>query len=432
MRQRWIRKLGVRLAGTVFLLVLALLVSLSVRIYNKDFTDSVSVTLRTGHVGNQLRENSDVKARGVLVGEVRGIRATGDGAEIDLALEPDSTPMLPTDVTALLVPKTLFGERYVQLSIPSESTAAPLTDGDVITQDRSANAVELERVFDELLPVLRAVQPQKLASTLGAVATALDGRGERIGDTLGAAADYLHEFNPNLPKLHQNLRDLTEVSHVYGDIAPDLLDALTDTATTLTTVDERGDDLRGLYERVDTTSAEVTGFLRRNADNLIRLSATSRRGLELASKYSPAFACTLTAMEQLKPAMDAVLGAGTGEPGLHLEGTITTEPRGAYEPGRDTPSYTATGGPRCYPSGLDPSSSNGVLPPEHSGAHPLLPAETGGPDATGESELPHSPQERHLLSTLLAPELDVEAGAVPQWSSALVGPLYRGREVTVE
>lgn len=426
MRQRWIRKLGVRLAGVVFLLVLALLVTLSVKVYNKDFADDVAVTLRTDHVGNQLRRNSDVKARGVLVGEVRGIAATDDGAEIDLALDPDSISRLPTDVTALLVPKTLFGERYVQLSIPENSTGTPLSEGDVITQDRSANAIELERVFDDLLPVLRAVQPHKLASTLSAAATALQGRGEQIGDTLTVAADYLEEFNPNLPRLHENIRDLAEVSEVYGDIAPDLLDALTDTATTMDTVADRGNDLRGLYDQVTTTSTDVETFLRENRDNLIGLTTTARAPLEVAAEYSPSFACTLKALDALKPAMDTVLGAGTDRPGIHLESTIVTPDRGAYVPGRDDPSHSATDGPRCYPSGLAPTEAGAVPPPEPDSTHPLLSADTDG------LGLPNSPQERELLSTLLAADLDVPDGDVPQWSSALVGPIYRGTEVTLE
>ncbi len=426
-----LRKLGVRLTGLAFCLVLVLLVDLSVRIYDKEFTESVSVTLRTDRVGNQLRENSDVKARGVLVGEVRSIEAVPDGAEIELALDPGTVSRLPKDVTALLVPKTLFGERYVQLSIPDGSTAAPLADGDVIDQDRSENAIELERAFDELLPVLKSVQPQKLASTLSAVATALDGRGELVGDTLVQAANYLEEFNPNLPELHDNIRDLGEVAQLYGDISPDLLDALTDTAVTLGTVDEQGRQLRELYGQVTTTSADVTAFLRANADNLIRLSAESRAPLEAAARYSPSFACTLRALDELKPAMDAVLGEGTDQPGLRLHGSVVSEPRGAYRPGADDPAYTADSGPRCYPSGVAPREGMSPAPPGD-GAAALVP-DSGGEKADGTGlGLPNSPQERQLLSTLLAGELGVDLDEVPDWSSVLVGPVYRGTEVTLK
>lgn len=427
MRNTRLRKLGVRLTGLAFCLVLVLLVDLSVRIYDKQFTDSVTVTLRTDRVGNQLRENSDVKARGVLVGEVRSIKAVPGGAEVELALDPDTVSRLPKDVTALLVPKTLFGERYVQLSIPDDSTAAPLSDGDVIDQDRSENAIELERAFDELLPVLKAVQPQKLASTLSAVATALDGRGELVGDTLVRAANYLEEFNPNLPELHDNIRDLGEVAQLYGDISPDLLDALTDTAVTLGTVEEQGPQLRQLYAQVTTTSGDVTTFLRSNADNLIRLSAESRAPLEVAARYSPSFACTLRALDELKPAMDAVLGAGTNEPGLRMEGRLVTESRGAYRPGADDPVYTADSGPRCYPSGVTPREGMSPAPPR-AGTGALVPDHENGTDLG----LPNSPQERQLLSTLLAGELGVRADEVPDWSSVLVGPVYRGTEVTLK
>ncbi|TKG71980.1 MCE family protein [Prauserella endophytica] len=419
-----LRKLGVRTAGVVFLLVMALFVTLSVKIYNKDFSPAVMVTLQTDRVGNQLRETSDVKARGVVVGEVRGIRSVTDGAEISLALHPEHIGRLPKDVSALLVPKTLFGERYVQLSIPDSSAQPPLSEGDVITQDRSANAIELERVFGNLLPVLQAVQPQKLASTLTAVSTALEGRGEQLGDTLVTAAEYLEEFNPNLPRLNENIRDLAEVSGLYGDIAPDVLDALTDTAVTLGTVSERGADLDLLYAQVTTAAHDVTRFLRENEHNLIQLAATSREPLELAARYSPSFPCTLKALAELKPSMEKVLGKGTDEPGLHFEAEVT-QSRGKYVPGVDTPGYDETGGPRCYPSGVPPTEGVAAAAPG-TDAHPLLP---GSP---GDLGLPNSPQERQLLSTVLAPELGLPPGQVPEWSSVLVGPLYRGTEVELK
>jgi phospholipid/cholesterol/gamma-HCH transport system substrate-binding protein len=411
-----LRKLGRRTAGVLFLLVIAALVTLSIQVYQQKFVDAVFVTLKTDRIGNQLNPNASVKARGVVVGSVREVRATASGADVRLAMEPSIVERIPKNVLALLVPKTLFGERYVQLHIPARSTAGPIADGDVIDQDRSANAIELERVFDDLLPVLQAVQPQKLATTLTAIATALEGRGERLGDTLVTAARYLAEFNPNLPTLNQNVRDLAEVSRLYGDIAPDILDSLTDSAITLNTVTEQRRELRSLYADVTATSVDVTKFLRANKENLIQLAASSREPLELAAAYSPSFPCTLKALTDLKPAMNRVLGAGTGQPGMHVVASVT-QPRGKYLPGVDTPKYTASGGPRCYPSGVAPTVGTVAAAPGSS-AHPLLGGDLG---------LPNSPQERELIATLLAPTL----GEVAPWSSVLVGPLYRGTEVTL-
>jgi phospholipid/cholesterol/gamma-HCH transport system substrate-binding protein len=413
MRQKLFR----RAAGLVFLLVMAALATLSVQVYQEKFSDDVVVTLKTDRVGNQLNESSEVKARGVVVGSVRSVRGGYDGATIDLALKPDMLPRLPKDVTALLIPKTLFGERYVQLSIPDHSRAEPLVAGDVVRQDRSANAIELERVFDDLLPVLKAVQPQKLATTLTAISTALEGRGERIGQAMVSTAAYLEEFNPNLPKLTDDLRALAKVSALYGDIAPDLLDALTDSSVTLNTVADERVRLTDLYAQVTRSAQDVTIFLRNNKDNLIRLATTSTKPLELAADYSPSFPCTLKALTDLKPSIDAMLGADTGKPGFNVNVTVT-ESRGKYVPGKDDPVYNATGGPRCYPSGVAPTQGV-VARPAGSEGHPLL---TGG-----DLGLPNSPQEQELVATLLAPSI----GEVPDWSSVLVGPLYRGTEVTL-
>ncbi|MDS0138129.1 MULTISPECIES: MCE family protein [unclassified Amycolatopsis] len=424
MRRETRHKAGVRTAGVLFLVVMGVLVTLSIKVYDKDFVTTVPVTLKASRIGNQLSPGGQVKARGVLVGEIRDVRATPQGAEIALALEPGKVDMLPRNVSALLVPKTLFGERYVQLSIPDGERAPHLVAGDVIEQDRSANAVELERVFDNLLPVLQAVQPQKLATTLTAVSTALEGRGEQLGRTIDTAADYLKEFNPDLPQLTSDVRDLATVSRLYGDIAPDLLDALTDSAVTLGTIKEKQADLAGVYQQVTSSSQEISTFLAANRDNLISLAADSRAPLEIAAKYSPSFACTIGSLNALRGSMDKVLGAGTKEPGLHGEVAVLPD-SGKYRPGRDDPRFTGGGEPRCYPSGVSPTIGTAATAPG-TAAHPLL---TGG---QGDLGLPNSPQEEQLLSTLLAPSVGVPAAEVPAWSSVLVGPLYRGTEVTLK
>ncbi|RZQ64732.1 MCE family protein [Amycolatopsis suaedae] len=414
------RKYVHRTAGVVLLAVLASLAALSVAVYNKEFTESVIVTLRTDRIGNQLNPQSEVKARGVVVGEVRQVNATPEGADITLALDPRSVGRLPRDVSALLVPKTLFGERYVQLSIPDGAAKPALAQGDVISQDRSANAIELEKVFSDLLPVLKAVQPQKLATTLTAVATALDGRGEQLGDTLVTAAGYLEEFNPHLPDLNRNVADLARVSQLYGDIAPDLLDALTDSATSLRTVAEKHGELSALYPAVGGSARDLTRFLEANRHNLIRLAVSAREPLEVAARYSPSFPCTLKAMTDLKPAMDKALGVGTDEPGLHIRG-LATESRGKYLPGVDDPVFDAAGGPRCYPSGVAPADTPATAAP----AAVAPPAAPG----SGGLGLPNSPQEQELVATIAGAQLGKPAGAVPAWGSVLLGPLYRGAEV---
>ncbi|GAB3161351.1 MCE family protein [Amycolatopsis sp. NPDC004378] len=395
-------RLRTQLAGVAFLGVLVLLGYLAVAIYDKDFDDSELVTLRADRVGNQLAPTAEVKVKGVPFGEVRAVRSSGTGAEIDLALDPAKIGMLPENVSARLLPKTVFGERYVNLVLPDRPQGT-LRAGDVIGQDRSANAIELERVLGDLLPLLRAVQPQKLNSSLGAISQALDNRGEPIGDSIVKLQDLLAQVNPLMPQFKADITGLANAADVYTTAAPDILQALTDLSTTAKTIVDTRADLDNLYTSVTSATGHLNDFLRKNKDNIIGVSVESRPSLELLAKYSPEFPCLFDAVNRLKPLMEKALGKGTNEPGLHVTLTVQ-DPRAKYVPGRDNPRYDATGGPKCYGGGAAaPGATDGDLGPAN------------------------SPGERQLVAEVLKPTL----GDVPDWSSVLIGPALRGTEVTV-
>lgn len=115
--------LRLRLYGLVFIAVLALLLSLAVAVYQQAFTPVVRITLEADSLGNQLDPRADVKLRGLLVGEVRAVRADGEKATLDIALKPEHVAHIPADVHARLLPKTLFGEKYVDLVAPRGTNA---------------------------------------------------------------------------------------------------------------------------------------------------------------------------------------------------------------------------------------------------------------------------------------------------------------------
>ncbi|MEV6104144.1 MCE family protein [Streptomyces sp. NPDC051940] len=419
--------LGRRAAGLVFLLVLALLVWLSVAIYNKDFQDSATVTVETASVGNEMHPYAEVKMRGVVVGEVRKIDADadGDGARLTLAMKPGTLGDIPADVTAQMLPTTLFGERYVAL-VPSDTAAVgdTLTAGAVIPQDRSANAIELEQVLSDVLPLLTAVKPDQLSATLTALADALKDRGQQLGETLVQLDAHLKKLNPNLPTLNEDIKRLVEFSQLYADAAPDLVQALGDATTTSATIAEKSDGLVTAYGAATAFAQDLELFLEQNEDNIIRLGESSRPTVELMARYSPAFACTLRTMADFVPVMDKVLGKGTKKPGLHIDVTVVP-PRGKYVPGKDTPRYTASGGPHCYgvPYTGKPKRATTTAAPESASATVTK--------VDGGLGMPNSPEENELVNELLA------AGAgqgepLPDWSSLLAGPVFRGTEVTLQ
>ncbi|GAB2657405.1 MCE family protein [Saccharopolyspora gloriosae] len=439
-----------RLLGLSLLMCIMLFFAFTIATYQRAFESSVDVVLKAARSGNQLLPESDVKAHGMIIGRVDEVRPTDEGAELHLALEPDKARLLPANVSARLLPRTLFGERYVSLDVPEQASSTRLAAGDVISQDRTRASVELETVLADTMPVLQAVHPDDLAVTLNSLDQALDGRGEEVGDTITRLNQYVEGLNPSVPQLQENLRQLVGVAETYEQAAPDVLQALGDLSVTSRTLVDQQENLRSLTSQLTTTSNDATGFLEANGDDLIRLGESTRPTADVLAKYSPSFPCFLKGMADYVPLINDAFGVGTKEPGLHITLEIVPN-RGKYIPNQDEPVYGDKRGPRCYdfvngpkpfpqypPDG--PLNDGSVPPPAaRTGNEGLLPS-GGAPASTSPQSasapalddlgLQNSPAERDMVSTVLAPTMGTSAQGVPGWGSLLVGPVLRGAEVS--
>ncbi|MDT7724081.1 MAG: phospholipid/cholesterol/gamma-HCH transport system substrate-binding protein [Actinomycetota bacterium] len=438
-----------RLLGLLLVGLLVGGIALSIALYNKSFSSFVTVTLKADSIGNQLLKQSDVKVRGLIVGSVSEIASTSEGAELTLQLDPASALLIPENVSARFLPKTLFGERFVSLELPDQPSARTLQTGDVIPQDRTSSAVELEQAFTHLLPVLQAVQPQKLSSTLTAISTALQGRGEPLGETLSQLGQYIGDLNPHVPQLEKDLQALTTFSDNLKNATPDLVQSLDNLSTTTRTVVDQQQNLSLLYGNLTTAAVDLQSFLQANSGNIIRLAETARPTAELLAKYAPEYPCVIGQMAQTVPKIDQAMGKGTDNPGLHATIEITTT-RGPYIAGKDEPKFEDKRGPRCYdmkqfPVPFPQNPPDGPIqdgstqkPPARSVNDGLLPSNTaanaGTYNGSGTSggNPAYSAGEKDFLSQLIGPQVGMDAADVPGWSSLLVGPLYRGAEVTIK
>lgn len=429
-----------RLTGVGFLVVIALLLWLSMAFYNKDFTSVDWVTLHTGSVGNEMHPDAQVLVHGVQVGEVRTITSSGSGAILKLAMDPDKVGRIPANVTAEMLPTTLFGQRYVDLIIPRQPAAQTLSNGSVIQQDRSKNGIEVETLLNNTLSELTAVQPQDMSITLTAIAQALQGRGAELGRTLVQLNAYLKRFNPDLPALDNDIRQLASVTRIYNQAAPDLVQALNDFAITSRTIIAQQVNLNAMYTNLTQAARNLNSFLNQNSANIIGLSANGLPTLRILARYSPEFPCVLTALDfsHFQRYMNPVLGAGTNQPGLHVHVNVV-QSLGPYIAGKDTPIFGDNIGPHCYPTnrpfpgirlndGTSPPAGHGPLLSDS--AYSVSAARTGATTPAGQSlSLAGTPQEAELINEISGLALGVPAPSLPSWSSVLVGPLYRGRVV---
>jgi phospholipid/cholesterol/gamma-HCH transport system substrate-binding protein len=427
--------MGVRVYGVIFLALCLLAVWFTYAVFTKKFSDYDEVTLQSSNIGLSLPTRADVKIRGVLVGEVLEVDTAGDGAELTLGLYPDQRDTIPEDVTATILPKTLFGEKYVKLETPEQGAAAdPIQPGATIEQ--SEIAVEVEAVINDLFPLLRTVQPAELNYTLTAIANTLEGRGESIGEGLETLDAYLKRMNPEIPGLINNITQLGQVSEVYESVVPDLVRLLRNSVTVGETFQSQEEQISALFNNVAGFSATAQEFLERNGDNMIRLADQGSRILPLLARHSPAFECFLHGMvAQIGPNEQAFRNKT-----LHiiLE-TLPRQPRG-YDT-RDLPAWNDNRGafPFCselyaaingkydqnnlIPDRLIPQIQDGVDYPVGKGNSPnRAPV---GDAVTGTSA------EQTVVDVIASPLLEVPVEDVPDLATLLLGPVARGMEVDV-
>jgi phospholipid/cholesterol/gamma-HCH transport system substrate-binding protein len=371
--------------------------------------------------------------RGILVGEVHEVTTDGDTVRLHLQLTPDRVTSLPANLTVQLLPRTLFGESYVNLVVPANPTGQ-LHAGAVLHQDSSPGTVALEQVFTRLQSALTIVQPDKLEATLNEVADALRGHGKSLGQTLAIIGHYLHVLTPEIPKLATDLDRLTVVAHDYTKAAPDLLRGLAAFTSTSKLLVRQHRNYVDLLSSLTTTGRSFGHFVGTSQDQIIGLAADSLPSLEITKQYASEFPCVTSALVDLVPRVNKAFGAGTSHPGARVILHVTKPVR----PYTSTPGeYTSTAGPRCpyIPATALAQTALAGLPgvPGTGAQGPTSVAQFDASTSAASTGIGsvNSPQENQLIAELVGPQAGVAPSQFPRWGSLLLGPALRDAQVVV-
>jgi virulence factor Mce-like protein len=442
------------LQGVAFLVMIALIFYLVVALYNKSFVKTIPVSLRTDRIGNQLSLNADVKFRGVNVGDVRSLVTNGETATLKLAMKPDQLNLIPRDVQARILPKTLFGQKYVELvspENPSPRSNESLRKGDVIPQDRSRTAIEIEQLYDNLLPFITTVRPDELNNTLTAIATALEGRGDKLGDNIARLDDYLRQINQHLPSLQEDISGLADYSQILDQAAPDLLRFLDNNVVTSRTIVQKQDTLAALFSGTAQTSDTASAVLSENRNRLIQAPQLGEDVTRTIARRADNLPLIVNGLTGLVPRLHAVFGGGSNENWLHINLSILGQ-KGAYTKADCPKNLSPEGnqfGPNCPGGGGGQSSASAgsATPlPGGSAATPGTGSAVASAPLTGSalaasSATPvdltvstvGSPEEKALIARIVG-TVNAEQAATHDSSqdqaTLLLGPMLRGTEVT--
>jgi phospholipid/cholesterol/gamma-HCH transport system substrate-binding protein len=332
--------------GAIALVVFAVIVAVVVLAYNQVFSPGVPATVVSAEAGLLMQPGADVTLDGVTIGRVTSITPAGNQARIGISVDPGQVGYIPANVRAQILMPTVFGPKYLNLVVPAHPAAERLRAGQVI--EPTASATEIDTVFANLVSVLDSVNPAKLSATLGAISTALQGRGQEIGSFIVQLNSYLKEFNPALPAVSKDLSTIPPVANTYTAAAPNLIKTLDNLRVTSGTIVSQQAQFDALLVDLSGFSSNAQSFLSSNGKSLENTLATLLPTDNLVSYYSPEFPCLFASINQINKI------SITDDINLNTAIIPGSNP---YTYPSSVPVVKASGAPSCYGGPLTPATA---------------------------------------------------------------------------
>ncbi|AMO58942.1 virulence factor Mce family protein [Mycolicibacterium phlei] len=301
-----------KLAGLVMTL-LALLALVFVYLQfrgNVPWMPHEKLTLSAARSGLSMDPGAKVTFNGVEIGRVIDVSeysVSGEPrARITVDVNPKYLKLIPRNVDATIDATTVFGNKYVNFRSPKDPSPQRITPADTI--EVSSVTTEFNTLFETVVSISQQVDPIKLNQTLAATAEALDGLGDRFGQSIIHGNEILDDVNPKMPQIRRDNQLLADLGETYANAAPDLFDGLQNAVTTAATLNANQDNIdQALMAAIGFGNSggdvfERGGpYLQRGAKDLIRPS-------EVLDEQSPALFCTVRNYHDAEPKVAASLG----------------------------------------------------------------------------------------------------------------------------
>jgi len=249
--------------------------------------------------------SSDVRVLGLPAGTVADVEIDGDRVRIDMDI--DDAIEIPEDATAQIVPQSLIGERYIQITPAFQEGMVALEDGAVI--EDTVIPVEPDEALAALKEFMDSLDPQGIGNLVSNVEESLAGNGAQINDALGSLSELVETFAEKdevLLRIVDSFDRLTQTLVTREQQLGEVIDAFADASSVL--ADER-ESLEALVAGLADLSRNGLALLGEHAGPL-------RADIETLAGAAATIDANLTAVTQL-------LAAGP----LISEGII-----GAYNP----------------------------------------------------------------------------------------------------
>lgn len=269
----------------------------------------MEITAEFARAGLNVRPGDEVRVRGVPVGTISSIDVDRDGFTARYTLSVASDAPIGSDTPAALVPKTLFGDKYVELQAPAAG-GGRIADGAHIPLERTSAPSEVQEVLDRLEPVLAEVDPVTFANVIASTAEGLDGGGSDLATIVDALPDALATITANQQDLGRIFRAVPGIAGTLQQRVDALVAVAESFGTLALTIDESEGDLVRFVADTAELSSRAAELLDAEEGRLDRILSDSLSVLDLVGEQPGAVEALLAGAPRFVNGLAAATGTG--------------------------------------------------------------------------------------------------------------------------
>jgi len=228
--------------------------------------------------GQGLQNGSDVKIHGINVGSVTTVHLVNGEAQVNMALHDGQK--VPVNSSATIRPKTLFGEKFVDIDPGPDEATGPFLKNNAFIKS-TTGGFELEEVLSDVYPILQAIRPEDITTLLDTLAQSGQGLGPEINRQIAAFQQVADVNVAHDADTREFLDDLSKLSGALANSAPDLVQGAKDLNVALPDLNAQAGNLTTVLDQLTRLSSDAADILEANRGFLNKSATEGGKTVQL-------------------------------------------------------------------------------------------------------------------------------------------------------
>jgi virulence factor Mce-like protein len=216
-----------------------------------------------------LYRGAQVKILGVTVGKVTSIKVSGD--QVAVKIDYDAKYSLPTDVQAEIVPPSIVGDRYVQLSPAFDQTKdRALPANWTLSSKQTQVPVEVDQIYSSLNQLSKSLGPSganskgALSDLLTVLASNLNGNGSALHQSVHGLSQAIATLAESRGNIDGSVKHLNAISTTLAADDPQVRTLAQLLAKVSTELNHQDSSLAGATTSLNAAFHDVARFVAQN------------------------------------------------------------------------------------------------------------------------------------------------------------------------